>query len=163
VCSSDLTFDSVDLYEPIVDKSRELYSRIIPDYIMTHHVSDSVSFLKEYQGYVNFVHLDSWDLDVKNPVPSMLHGWLEFEAIKDKMSSGSMIAVDDNFIKGTTVYWNNYVDGRFVGQDEIPVTYDIIGKGAMIYHWCQLDHTDWDLVGGPLLVGMNNKLIIKKR
>jgi hypothetical protein len=41
----------------------------------------------------------------------MLHHWLEFVEIESKMPSGSILLVDDNFFRGTTVYWNS-LDGE---------------------------------------------------
>jgi hypothetical protein len=93
----------------------------------------------------------------------MLHGWLEFVAIKDKMPSGSIILVDDNFLKGTWVNWNWMTDGQITNSEVIDIKYDIIGKGSLIYHWCQKKETEWDLVGDHYIVGDNIKIIIKKR
>jgi hypothetical protein len=158
------TYHSVDIYEDIVNKSKELFYRYIPELKISHYVSDSVKFLEEYNGSPNLVHLDSWDLDLTNPVPSMLHGWLEFVAIKDKMESGSIIIVDDNFFKDSWVNWDIIVDGNYTGEYQtIDITYDIIGKGSLIYHWCQKENTDWDLIGNNHRVGENIKIIIKKR
>jgi hypothetical protein len=161
--SSGGVFSSVDIYEDIVNKSKLIFEKYIPGLKINHYVSDSVKFLEEYTGNPNLVHLDSWDLDITNPVPSMLHGWLEFVAIKDKMSSGSIILVDDNFLKGTWVNWNWIEDGQIINSEVIDINYDIIGKGALVYHWCQKEETEWDLVGDHYIVGDNIKIIIKKR
>lgn len=158
------SYHSVDIYEDIVNKSKLIFDKYLPDFNVNHHVSDSVKFLEEYSGIPNLVHLDSWDLDLTNPVPSMLHGWLEFAAIKDKMPSGSIILVDDNFLKGTWVNWNEMIDGVYTGNHQtIDITYDIVGKGSLIYHWCQKENTEWDLVGDHYRVGDSIKIIIKKR
>ena len=156
-------YNSVDIYEDIVNKSKEIFNKYIPELKVNHCVSDSVKFLEEYNGVPNLVHLDSWDLDLTNPVQSMLHGWLEFVAIKDKMSSGSIILVDDNFLKGTWVNWNWMTDGQITNSEVIDIKYDIIGKGSLVYHWCQKEETEWDLVGDHYIVGENIKIIIKKR
>jgi hypothetical protein len=161
--STDGSYHSVDIYEDIVNKSKLIFDKYLPNFNINHHVSDSVKFLEEYNGSPNLVHLDSWDLDLTNPVPSMLHGWLEFVAIKDKMSSGSIILVDDNFLKGTWVNWNYMTDGQITKSEVIDINYDIIGKGSLIYHWCQKEETEWDLVGDHYIVGDNIKIIIKKR
>jgi hypothetical protein len=162
--SSGGVYHSVDIYEDIVNKSKEIFNKYLPDFNIEHHVSDSVEFLESYQGSPNLVHLDSWDLELTNPVPSMLHGWLEFVAIKDKMPSGSIILVDDNFLKGTWVNWNEIIEGQYTGNyQRVDITYDIVGKGSMIYHWCQKESTDWDLIGDHYKAGSSIKLIIKKR
>jgi hypothetical protein len=157
------SYHSVDLYEDIVNKSKLIFENYTPELKVNHSVSDSVKFLEEYDGHPNLVHLDSWDLDLKNPVPSMLHGWLEFVAIKDKMPSGSIILVDDNFLKGTWINWNWIEDGQIINSEVIDINYDIIGKGALVYHWCQKEETEWDLIGDHYIVGDNIKIIIKKR
>jgi hypothetical protein len=157
------SYHSVDIYEDIVNKSKIIFEKYVPELKVNHSVSDSVKFLEEYDGHPNLVHLDSWDLDLLNPIQSMLHGWLEFVAIKDKMTSGSIILVDDNFLKGTWVNWNWMTDGQITNSEVIDIKYDIIGKGSLIYHWCQKKETEWDLVGDHYIVGDNIKIIIKKR
>ena len=157
------SYHSVDIYEDIVNKSKLIFEKYVPELSVNHYISDSVKFLEEYNGSPNLVHLDSWDLDLTNPIPSMLHGWLEFVAIKDKMSSGSIILVDDNFLKGTWTGWNWIKDGQIIDSEVIDIKYDIIGKGALVYHWCQKEETEWDLVGDHYIVGSNIKIIIKKR
>lgn len=158
------SYHSVDIYEDIVNKSKIIFEKYVPELKVNHSVSDSVKFLEEYDGHPNLVHLDSWDLDLLNPIQSMLHGWLEFVAIKDKMVSGSIILVDDNFLKGTWVDWNVIVDGKYVEKYQtIDIIYDIVGKGSLIYHFCQKEETEWDLVGDHYIAGDNIKIIIKKR
>lgn len=158
-------FITVDNDSTVLEFSKNRYSELFPDFKnIEYYCSDSVKFLESFDGYVNFVHLDSYDLNMKNPVPSMLHGWLEFDAIRDKMPSGSIIVIDDNFIKGTVVYWQTMIDNNTViSEEEIHVTYDIIGKGALVYHWVIKDENDWDLIGDHYHVGQNVKVIIKKR
>lgn len=157
-------YQSVDIEPDIVNKSKLVFEKYLPDFKVNHYISDSVSFLETYEGTPNLVHLDSWDLDLTNPVPSMLHGWLEFVAIRDKMPSGSIILVDDNYLKGTWVNWNEIIDGRYTGNyKRVDIDYDIIGKGSLIYHWCKKDNTNWDLIGDHYNAGSSIKLIIKKR
>jgi hypothetical protein len=158
------TFSSVDNNEEISKKSQDLYQSIFPTGKIDHYIQDSVEYLKNYEGSPNLVHLDSWDLDIMEPVRSMLHGWLEFEAIKDKMPSGSICIVDDNFMKGTCVYWNwqNYDNGTN-GTDLVDINYEIVGKGSLIYHWAQKPNTDWDLIGDHYELGSNIKVVVKKR
>ncbi len=152
-------FTSVDINEDIINKSKLLYSQYLPNLNITHHLSDSIKFLENYNGTPNLVHLDSYDLDLKNPISSMLHCWLEFNAIKDKMDSGSIILIDDNFPKGTWVDWN-YNNGE---SERIDISYDIISKGSLIYHWCKNYNTDWDITGDHYNPGENIKIILKKK
>ena len=63
-------------------------------------VRDSVSFLEDFQertptGGVQFAFLDSYDLDLDNPVPSMEHGLKEFNALLPTLEKGSLVLIDD--------------------------------------------------------------------
>jgi hypothetical protein len=59
-------------------------------------ISDSVKFLAENpMPKTDLYFLDSWDLDFSNPIPSAIHGMLEFMAIKEQLKSGSLLFVDD--------------------------------------------------------------------
>ena len=156
-------FISVDINNDILLGGLILYHKYYMDTKVEHILSDSVSFLKNYKGSPNLVHLDSWDLDLKNPVPSMLHGWLEFEAIKDKIPSGGICVIDDNFLKGTWVQWNNVVNNVIIGHEIIEINYDIIGKGSLIYHYCKNYDSGWEIIGDHYEPGPNVKLIIKKK
>ncbi len=154
---------SVDLDKRITNLSIEMYSKYLPENGVEHSTMDSVRFLKEYKGSPTIVHLDSWDLDIYNPEPSMLHGFLEFLAIKDKMESGSYVIVDDNFMRETIIYWDVYVEGKIVKTDEFYVQQEILGKGTMIYHYCKREDSDWELVGDHYHAGPNIKLILRKK
>jgi len=157
------TFKSVDIDEVIVNSSVLLYNKFYPNLDVEHYHLDSIKFLTQYSGTPNLVHLDSWDLDLKNPIPSMLHGWLEFEAIRHKMPSGSICVIDDNFLKGTWVEWNWFDEGDLVNREVIDINYEIVGKGALIYHYCKNYESDWEIVGDHYKPGPNVKLIIKKK
>jgi hypothetical protein len=153
---------SVDNNPQLVELSKNIYKEFLPELSIEHYCEDSIKFLNEYEGKPNLVHLDSWDLDLKNPIPSMLHGWLEFVAIKDKMPKNSIIVVDDNFMKGTWVTWNWYENGVWKSDERIDINYDIIGKGSLIYHYCQKSDSDWKIMGSHYITGNNVKVIIKK-
>jgi len=156
-------FHSVDINEKLVDKSKVEFKKFFSNLNIHHYVSDSVKFLENFTGNVNLVHLDSWDLDLKNPVPSMLHGWLEFAAVKDKMPSGSLVIIDDNYLRNSWVDWITFSEGESISTERIDIQYDIVGKGSLIYHWCQKEESGWDIVGDHYRVGENIKVIVKKR
>lgn len=164
---SELTkgeFISVDNSQDIVEKSKELYKEYeIKTY---HHVQDSVDFLNHTKFVSNLVHLDSWDLDLKNPFPSALHGWLEFQAIKDKMPVGSIVVIDDNYYKGTWVDWveeRNLMDygDQNVPWERLDINYPIVGKGSLIYHYIERKGTGWVKLNEDV-AGANVKLVIQK-
>lgn len=59
-------------------------------------ICDSVKFLMENpMPETNLYFLDSWDLDLSNPIPSALHGMMEFMAIKDQLKPGTLLFIDD--------------------------------------------------------------------
>jgi hypothetical protein len=157
-------FYSVDIDEGVLTNSVKFYSEYLPNVEVKSFLGDSISYLNNFEGAPNLVHLDSWDLNLKNPVPSMLHGWLEFKAIEEKMPVGSIILVDDNFLKDTWVNWNYYNNnGVVVNSERIDITYDIVGKGSMIYHYCKNYDSDWEIIGDHYYVGDSIKLIIRKK
>jgi hypothetical protein len=154
---------SVDVNAEISARSQEIYKKYLDNFHVWHHVNDSVKYLRNYRGFPTIVHLDSWDLDLKNPVPSMLHGFREFQAIEKRMPSGSLIIVDDNFFRGTVVYWNYFYNGILQNTEEIPISYDVVGKGSLIYHYLELEECEWVLLGDEYSLGSNVKLILQKK
>jgi hypothetical protein len=61
---------------------------------------DSVRFLERWTKWdpgrrADLVYLDSWDLDVRSPVPAAMHGLREFFAISPALTGGSLLLVDD--------------------------------------------------------------------
>ena len=158
------SFSSVDIDPEITFRSEELFRNFFGEKEIKNYAQDSVEFLKNYKGSPNLVHLDSWDLDLLNPISSMLHCWLEFNEIKDKMPSGSICLIDDNYFKNTWVNFHEMVDGIMTDKTyKIDITYDIIGKGSLIYHWIMNTKTDWEIIGEHYKNGSNVKLIIKKK
>lgn len=158
------TMVSVDISENRVLQSKNFILSNIPNVNYNSVTQDSIEFLKEYEGKPNLVHLDSYDLDITNPLPSMLHHWYEFVEIKDKMPSGSLLLIDDNFFRGTTVYWN-VLDGNKNLVDVIPteIKHEITGKGALVYHAIKEKKIrDWEILGDHYISGPNLKLIFRK-
>ena len=153
-------FYSVDLSE-ITTEVFEAYKNIDPELQINHYTQDSVEFLKNIQIIPNLVHLDSWNVDLTNPLPCALHGWREFEAIESKMPVGSIIIIDDNWFKGTYVSWNIWENGKIIKTDRIDINYPILGKGAHIYQWVYSGDKNWKLLSTPI-IGINNKIVIQK-
>ena len=156
-------FSTVDISEDYINKSKILYHDVIGENNNQYVVSDSIKFLQSYNGTPNLVHLDSYDLDLLNPLPSMLHHWLEFEAIQDKMPSGSLLLIDDNFFKGTFVSWYILNNGVHTDTKRIDIDYDIIGKGSLIYHFVKEKESNWELIGNHYVAGPNLKLFFRKK
>jgi len=150
---------SVDINKERLEMSQELFNDQVPDLNYQTFNEDSVKFLTNLPTEPNLVHLDSWDLNLKNPLPSSLHGWREFIAVESKMKSGSLILIDDNFMGGTWVDWV-YPDKP---TERIDIAYPIIGKGALVYHYVMSGESDWVLVGDHYKSGPNIKLILQKK
>ena len=156
-------FSTVDISENYINKSKTLYHDVIGENNNEYIVNDSIKFLQSYNCKPNLVHLDSYDLDLLNPIPSMLHHWLEFEAIQDKMPSGSLLLIDDNFFKGTFVSWHILNNGVHTDTKRIDIDYDIIGKGSLIYHFVKEKESNWELIGNHYVAGPNLKLFFRKK
>lgn len=157
VQSSKGKFVSVDNNYETHKKSIKLYDEFFKNLDVENYYEDSVSFIKNTEVKFNLIHLDSWDLDLKNPLPSMLHGWREFESLKDKVNIGTIVVIDDNFFQGTWVDWI-YNNGN---SERIDINYPIVGKGGLIYHFCEDDKNGWRILSEPI-GGINNKIVIKK-
>ncbi len=149
----------IDTNIELIEKSRDLFNKSIPSLNYTLLNGDSVQWLNQLSEIPNLVHLDSWDLDLKNPLPSALHGWREFITIESKMQSGSIIIIDDNYLQGSWVEWK-YFDGS---SERIDITYPIIGKGSLIYHYVLNNISNWKLIGNHYNAGFNIKVIIQKQ
>jgi spermidine synthase len=150
----------VDIDERIITKAKTIFEQegiTCVEFI----VDDSVNFLKNFKDHVHLIHLDSWDLDLMNPFPSALHGWREFESIKDKISQDTIVIVDDNFLDGTWVDWNHMINGEFVSTERVTISYPCVGKGSHIWWWVQQPENGWKLLSENT-AGQNIKVICKK-
>ncbi len=152
------SFHSVDINKDIVYKSSLMYGKLGLKNVF-HSTSDSVEYLKSVKIVPNIVHLDSMDLNLKDPFPCAIHGWEEFCAIEDKMPINSLIIIDDNYFKGTWVEWKD--NKKDTEWEKLNIEYPIVGKGAFIYHKLKEDQNKWVLVSKEE-PGYNSKLVYKK-
>jgi hypothetical protein len=106
-------------------------------------VSDSVEFLQKLSlpsGFkkVDLVYLDSFDLDVLNPEPSMQHGLAEFEAVDPVLESGSVVIIDDTPIDPCLLgvaaeeYYRDH--GVIPGKGSLIFTSPVFYKYRVLYH-----------------------------
>lgn len=151
----------VDIDKDVIESSRGVFKNEGIDCV-EFVVGDSVKFLKDFNEKVDIIHLDSWDLNLFDPFPSALHGWREFEQIKDKVSNETIIIVDDNYLAGTWVDWNHTVDGNTIKTERITIEYPCVGKGSHIWWWVQQPENGWDLLSENI-AGQNLKIICKKK
>ena len=150
---------SVDISSDISQRSKKIFDEVIPELDYSVNVSDSVLFLKNLDIIPNLVHLDSWDFNLFDILPSALHGWEEFKAIESKMEKGSIIIIDDNYPKDSNLQWV-YTDGRV---ETTTVRYPMIGKGAHVYQHVLNNETNWNLIGTHYDSPNNIKIIIQKK
>jgi len=156
-------FYSVDINEYCVKESIEKFKKYLPELKFNHFINDSIKFLKNVDlTEINLVHLDSWDLDLLNPYPSALHGWREFESIKDRLNVGSVVIVDDNYFQNTWVEYTSIDNStnEVIKIQKVDIDVPVVGKGAHIYQWC-LESEEWEVLNKTKRAG-NNKIIVKK-
>lgn len=149
---------SVDLNCRSCENSEKIFKEVYPNIRYTTICDDSLNFLKNPPFIPNILHLDSYDFDLLNPFPSALHAWKEFKTIENKMEKGSIIIIDDNWVKNTRLQW-------IVGQESIhkDIDYPIVGKGANIYNEVISGLTTWELVGNHYNTYDNIKVILRKK
>lgn len=150
---------SVDISEDAVIKTKEIFTKEIPTLEYRPIVQDSIEYIKKIEYSPNLVHLDSFDFNILDPLPCALHGWREFEAIEEKVPSGGIIIIDDNYKYGTDLQWNFYngiVENYFI-------QYPMLGKGAHVYQWVINNFTNWELIGNHYGDFENLKIIIQKK
>jgi len=116
---NDATFYSVDIDPKAIKNAKDA---VLP---LNHEVifitSDSVAFLKNYHKYnnkIDFLYLDSFDFDPKNPGPSENHHLKEIKAAYNYLHKNSIVMVDDTF-------------GRHGGKGRLVIKY-LLGKGWKI-------------------------------
>lgn len=56
---------------------------------------DSVTFLKNFKEPIDFLYLDSYDLDIENPIPSQHHHLKEIIAAYPNLTKKSVVMIDD--------------------------------------------------------------------
>jgi hypothetical protein len=139
-------FTSVDIDPNIESNVYDAYKNLDPNLKINHITDDSLSLLKNPPYIPNLVHLDSWDVNLKDPLPSALHGWREFEAIESIMPIGSIIIIDDNWYKGMWVQWNTHEGHKIVGSQKLDINYPCLGKGAHIYQYLLPGDKNWKIL-----------------
>ena len=81
-------------------------------------VGDSLEVIPTLSGPVDFLYLDSFDVNFHDPLPAAAHHLAELTAALDLLRPGSIVAVDDNIEgvgKGSEVAW--FLEGH--GAPEI--------------------------------------------
>jgi hypothetical protein len=149
---------SVDLDCKSCENSKKIFSKNLPNLKYETYCMDSVSFLENPPIIPNLLHLDSYDFQLFNPLPSALHCWKEFKKIESLMPKGSIILVDDNWLEGTTLEW--FQNGN---RYERLIEFPILGKGANIYQEVESGNTNFNFIGDYHVPYNMIKIYIKKQ
>ena len=116
---------SVDLDSNAVQKTQQLVSSKTT---ITH--SDSVEYLKSFKLPIDFLYLDSYDVDYLNPFPSAKHHLKEFNAIKHLLHKGSIVLIDDT--PGSPEWLDNGVHCPIYDRYKQSFDINMSGKGSLV-------------------------------
>lgn len=92
--------------------------------------SDSVKYLQTFSKSIDFLYLDSYDVDFNNPLPSAEHHLNEFNAVKHLLHKGSVILIDDTPISAD---W--YDDACSIPNNDkrrLQFNPNLSGKGSLV-------------------------------
>jgi len=117
--------------------------------VIEYIVSDSVTYLEslndEEVKQIDFIYFDSYDLNIKDAVPSQLHHYRELAAVYKRLNENVYIAVDDNYSPNTWVEWLSVMNGEIILKENIDInTFSPsrpLGKGTLIDYF--LLNNDW--------------------
>ncbi len=84
---------SVDINCINCQRSREVVDKFKPAVQVT--CNDSVQFLSNFKGEIDYLYLDSFDFDQRNPDPSQQHHLKEIKAAYNKLHDDSVVMIDD--------------------------------------------------------------------
>lgn len=89
---------SVDINETHVQYSQDNTFAYLAN--LTLVLQDSVNFLENFSSQIDFLYLDSYDYDERNPGPPQEHCLREILAAENKLTEDSIIMIDDCNIPG---------------------------------------------------------------
>jgi len=93
--------------------------------------NDSVKYLQTFLKPIDFLYLDSYDVDFSNPLPSAIHHLNEFNAVKHLLHKGSVVLIDD-----TPVSADWYDDAYNIPENDsrrLNFNTDMSGKGSLVH------------------------------
>ena len=153
---------TIDISESHIDQCKNFTSEF-KDHI-EYVCGDSVSVLSnmsdEEISKVDLFFLDSFDLNIKNPDPSMNHHLKEVKSFFDRISDDAIIAVDDNYIGGDWwIDWNFTCDNWETYETEKIDIKEDVGKGILVRDF--LLNNGWNIVSEVDIL-QNNIFVFKK-
>ncbi len=89
---------SVDNDLDAVEQARNATLKYATNVQIVH--SDSLAFIEEFNQPIDFLYLDSYDYDVKNPEPSKQHHLKEMMLAYPKLHDNSIVMIDDCDLPG---------------------------------------------------------------
>jgi len=94
---------SVDISEDSVNGSKsEVKNQDLQD-VVTIHLDDSLNYLKNFKGSIDFLYLDSYDYSKTNieiQQKSQEHHLKEFQIIENKLHNNTIVLIDDCGLPG---------------------------------------------------------------
>ena len=127
---------TIDISEKNINLCKE-YTKEFSD-VIKYVISDSVEYLAslptDIVSNIDFLYLDSWDLDMLNPLPSQIHHLRELSAVYHNLSNNMSIAVDDNLMPNCWIEWI-FLDEHGDRTESTIIIHsgdNIIGKGTLV-------------------------------
>jgi len=128
--------------------------------IVGDSVTELIKLSGSWRGAVDFIYLDSFDLDWSNPQPSAEHGLKEWNALQALAKPGTVVLIDDtpksiDFIPDLGKQWRQQAAASLASFSFLP------GKGAFILRDVE-NRCDVDILhhGYNLLVRFNRNFSI---
>jgi hypothetical protein len=95
---------------------------------VTH--SDSLKYLPTITDKIDFLYLDSYDVDLLNPLPSAEHHLKEFNCIKHLLHKGSIVLIDDTPI--SPEWLDNGKYSPIYNKLKLQFNENMSGKGSLV-------------------------------
>ena len=95
---------------------------------VTH--SDSLKYLPTINDKIDFLYLDSYDVDFLNPSPSAEHHLKEFNCVKHLLHEGSIVLIDDTPI--SPEWLDNGKYSPIYNKLKLQFNENMSGKGSLV-------------------------------
>lgn len=120
--------------------------------VIEYVVSDSITYLEslsdEEVQQVDFFYFDSFDLHIKDALPSQFHHYKELDSVYKRLKPGVHLAVDDNYSPDTWVEWWSVINGEVVLKEKIDISTISpcrpLGKGTLVDYFLTMN--GWERV-----------------
>lgn len=116
---------SVDLNEKAVIEARKFVSNKT---LIIHN--DSLDFLPKINEPIDFLYLDSYDVDFLNPIDSAQHHLKEFNCIKHLLHQNSIILIDDTPV--SPEWLDHGPDNPIYNEYKNKFNPNMCGKGSLV-------------------------------